>query len=283
MHNPPALAVIAAVQGSLGAALPLIGVFDTAYYADLPEAAYRYAVPARWYTDFGIRRYGFHGTAHRYMCHAVAARLPEGAAKRRVISLQLGRGCSVTATLDGRAIATSMGFTPLEGLVMGTRSGDLDPGALLYLMERTGMTPAEMRRELNEQSGLHGLSGGVSDVRELLALEREGNGAAALALEVFCQRARHYLAAYVAELGGVDVVAFGGGIGENSPELRRRILAGLEFAGLSLAPAANEQCVGSDASIATPQSRAAIEVVRVDEASVIAGEGYALIAGTARL
>ena len=145
------------------------------------------------------------------------------------------------------------------------------------------MTPAEMRRELNEQSGLHGLSGGVSDVRELLALEREGNGAAALALEVFCQRARHYLSAYVAELGGVDVVAFGGGIGENSPALRRRILAGLEFAGLSLAPAANEQCVGSDASIATPQSRAAIEVVRVDEASVIAGEGYALIAGTARL
>ena len=216
------------------------------------------------------------------MCHAVRARLPAGAAKGRMISLQLGRGCSVTATRDGRAIATSMGFTPLEGLVMGTRSGDVDPGALLYLMERTGMTPADMRRELNEESGLHGLSGGVSDMRELLDRERGGNGAAALAVEVFCRRARHYLAAYIAELDGVDVVAFGGGIGENSPVIRRRILAGLGFAGLSLAPAANDACVGSDASIAAPHSRAAIEVVRVDEASVIASEGYALIAGAVR-
>lgn len=278
LHNPPALAVIAAVRGRLGPSMPLVGVFDTAYYANLPEAAYRYAVPKRWYTEFGIRRYGFHGTAHRYMCEAVRARLAGSRPTARIVSLQLGRGCSVTATLGELAIATSMGFTPLEGLVMGTRSGDTDPGALLFVMERTGMTPAEMRRELNEASGLLGLSEGTADVRELLALEAKGNAAAALALEVFCRRARHFLAAYIAELGGVDVIACGGGIGENSPAIRRRILAGLEWAGVVLAPDLNAACVGMNAGIAAVQSRTALEVVLVDEASVIASEAEALLA-----
>lgn len=277
LHNPPALSVIAAVRERLGTQVPAIGVFDTAYYADLPAAAYRYAVPTRWYEELGIRRYGFHGTAHRYMCQAVRVRLANARASERIVSLQLGRGCSVTASSGGRAIATSMGFTPLEGLVMGTRSGDLDAGALLFAMERSGMTPEAMRRELNEASGLKGLSGGTSDVRELLTLERRGDASAALALEVFCRRARHYLAAYVAELGGVDAIAFGGGIGENSPELRRRILAGLEFAGIAVAADANAACVGTAASIAAPSSRAAVEVVPVDEASVLAREAVALL------
>ena len=282
LHNPPALAVIAAVRGKLGPTVPVIGVFDTAYYADLPEAAYRYAVPRRWYADFGIRRYGFHGTAHRYMCQAVRARLQGGRPAARIVSLQLGRGCSVTATLGERAIATSMGFTPLEGLVMGTRSGDIDPGALLFMMERAGMTPAEMRRELNEASGLLGLSERTADVRELLALERDGNPAAALALEIFCRRARRFIAAYTAELGGVDVIACGGGIGENSPEIRRRILEGMEWAGVTIDLDLNAASVGSNASIAAAQSRTALEVVRVDEASVIAAEGERLLARGAK-
>ncbi|MGP8034462.1 MAG: acetate/propionate family kinase [Steroidobacteraceae bacterium] len=276
LHNPPALAVIASVRARLPASVPLIGVFDTAYYADLPEVAWRYAVPKRWYQDFGVRRYGFHGTAHRYLSRTARARLPPGRPARRCISLQLGRGCSVTATLDEHPVATSMGFTPLEGLVMGTRSGDLDPGALLHVMEHGGLSPAQMLRELNAASGLLGLSGRSADMKELLALETEGDAGAKLAIEIFCRRARHYLGAYASELGGVDVIVFGGGIGEHAPEIRRRILTGLEWAGIILDPAAN--LTGAAGSIAAPASATAIEVVTVDEASVMAAEAAALLA-----
>jgi acetate kinase len=276
LHNPPALSVIAAVRARLGA-VPVVGVFDTAYYAELPEAAWRYALPKRWHDEFGVRRYGFHGTAHRYLCHAARARVPAGRPSSRVISLQLGRGCSVTATLDERALATSMGFTPLEGLVMGTRSGDVDPGALLYVMERGGLSAAQVSRELNYESGLLGLSGRSADMCKLLALEQDGDAGARLAIEIFCRRARHYVAAYMSELGGVDVIAFGGGIGEHSPQIRRRILRGFEWLGVELNGQANDACVGVDASIGAPNSRAAVEVIRVDEASVLAGEAASLL------
>jgi len=281
LHNPPALSVIAAVRRGLGVEMPVIGVFDTAYYADLPEAAFRYAVPPRWRAEFGIRRYGFHGTAHRHLCQSVREREKLRGAAARIVSLQLGRGCSVTATLGARAIATSMGFTPLEGLVMGTRSGDVDPGAILHVMERSGMSPADMRRELNEQSGLLGLSGQTADMRELLALEQRGDPSAALAVEVFCRRARHCVAAYIAELGGVDAIVFGGGIGENCPDIRRRIVGPLKWCGIELDPPANAACVGTEASIACASSRAAIWVIPVDEASVIAADAAALLRGLA--
>ena len=281
LHNPPALAVIQAVRAGLGTGIPVVGVFDTAYYAELPETAYRYAVPKRWHEEFGVRRYGFHGTAHRYLCGAARARVPAQRAARRVISLQLGRGCSVTATQDQRAVATSMGFTPLEGLVMGTRSGDLDPGAVLYVMERAGLSAAEMRRELNAASGLLGLSGRSADMRELLRLEQRGDADAALAIEIFCRRARHCLAAYMSELGGVDLIVFGGGIGEHAPEIRRRILRGLEWAGIELDARANLATVGVDGSIAAPGSRVAIEVIRVDEASILAAEAASLLGRSA--
>jgi len=274
LHNPPALAVIAAVRARLGTGVPVIGVFDTAYYANLPEAARRYAVPARWYRDFGIRRYGFHGTAHRYLCAAARARVLTGKPTGRVVSLQLGRGCSVTATRAERAIATSMGFTPLEGLVMGTRCGDLDPGALLYLMERANLSPAEARRLLNTESGLQGLAGS-GDMQELLRREQQGDSGAQLAIEIFCRRARHYLGAFVTELGGVDVIAFGGGIGEHSAEVRRRIVSGLEWAGITIDEEANRSADAG--SIGAPDSWAAVEVVRVDEASVLAEEAAALL------
>jgi acetate kinase len=275
LHNPPALAVVARVRARLGDVTPLIGVFDTAYYAALPEAAWRYAVPGSWYRDFGVRRYGFHGTAHRYLCDAARARVRPGKPQARVVSLQLGRGCSVTATLDDHPVATSMGFTPLEGLVMGTRCGDFDPGALLYVMERAGLSAAGMRAALNNDSGLKGLSEGSADMQELLRREQQGDPSAALAIEIFCRRARHYLGAFASELGGVDVIAFGGGIGEHSPEIRRRIVRGLEWAGIAIDAQANR---ARDArSIGTPDSRAAVEVVRVDEASVLAEEAAALL------
>jgi acetate kinase len=276
LHNPPALSVIATVRARLDTR-PVIGVFDTAYYAELPEAAWRYAVPKHWHEAFGVRRYGFHGSAHRYLCGAARQRVPPGRPTSRVISLQLGRGCSVTATRDERPIATSMGFTPLEGLVMGTRSGDVDPGALLHVMERGGMSAAQMRRELNADSGLLGLSGRSADMRELLALAHGGDASAALAIEIFCRRARHYVAAYMSELDGVDLIVFGGGIGENCPEIRRRILRGFEWAGIDVDAEANLASVGVDGSIGAPTSRAAVEVIRVDEASVLAGEAAALL------
>jgi len=276
LHNPAALAVIGAVRARL-AGRPLIGVFDTAFYADLPAASTHYAVPERWRTQFGIRRYGFHGMAHRYLWETARRRLQGSHACARLVSLQLGSGCSVTATADGRPRATSMGFTPLAGLVMGTRSGDVDPGALLYVMQHTGMSAADMQIELNEKSGLLGLSGRSADMRELLELERRGDAAAALAVEIFCRRATHYLAAYVAELGGVDVIAFGGGIGENCPQLRRRIVAPLAFAGIEMDAAANAAAVGVAAGIGTAASRAAILVLPVDEAAVMAADADALL------
>jgi acetate kinase len=281
LHNPPALSVISAVRRRLGPEVPVIGVFDTAYYAELPEAAIRYAVPPRWRAEYGIRRYGFHGMAHRYLCESVRERLQNSHAAARIVSLQLGRGCSVTATLGGRALATSMGFTPLEGLVMGTRSGDVDPGAILHVMERSGMSAAEMRRELNEHSGLLGLSGRTADMRELLALERGGDPAAAMAVQIFCRRASHCVAAYMAELGGVDAIVFGGGIGENCPDIRRRIVGSLGWAGIELQPEANTACVGVESSIASATSRVAIWVIPVDEASVIARDAAALLRGLA--
>src|ERR1700722_9122446 len=282
LHNPPALSVIAAVRAKLSPDLPIVGVFDTAYYADLPEAAYCYAVPARWREEFGVRRYGFHGIAHRYLCQAARARLPELPDPARIISLQLGRGCSVTATRAHRAIATSMGFTPLAGLVMGTRSGDVDPGALLYVMERTGMSAAQVSRDLNEASGLLGLSG-TADMRELLMREQKADPGAVLAVELFCRRARQYVGAYLAELGGADLIVFGGGIGENTPTIRRRILADLEWAGIHLSAEANAASVGIAADLAAAASRVAIQVIPVDEASVIASDAAALLgAGDAR-
>ncbi len=267
LHNPPALAVIAAVRRRLGATLPLVGVFDTAYYAGLPEAAYRYAVPSDWSERLGVRRYGFHGIAHRYLCQQVRA-LRGGTTALRVVSLQLGRGCSVTASRGERPIATSMGFTPLEGLVMGTRSGDVDAGALLYVMEREGLSPAAMRDLLNLRSGLLGVSGRSADMRELLALERSGDAPAALAIELFCRRARHYVGGFLAELGGADAIVFGGGIGENAPEIRRRILGNFAWAGVE--PDEGGAVAGA------PRTR--VHVIAVDEAAIIAAEAAALLA-----
>jgi acetate kinase len=276
LHNPPALAVIAAVRARLGPKIPAIAVFDTAYYADLPEAAYAYAVPAEWRTRYGVRRYGFHGIAHRYLCQTGRARLAAKRRAERVISLQLGRGCSVTATRGAQAIATSMGFTPLEGLVMGTRSGDIDPGAVLHVMERSGMSAAQMRQVLNQESGLLGVSGSA-DMRTLLAREARGDRRAALATELFCRRARQYVAAYLAELRGADLIVFGGGIGENSPVIRARILSGFEWAGARLAEAANQAAVGVAADIGAADSGVAIQAIPVDEAAVIAEEAAGLL------
>ena len=264
LHNPQALAVMEAV-GERFPELPIVAVFDTAFFHDLPDAARSYAIPAEWRDTHGIRRYGFHGIAHQHLAHE----LTKKGGVRRAVTLHLGQGCSAAALLDGRPVDTSMGFTPLEGLVMGTRSGDVDAGALLYLARR-GHGWKELEDGLNRRSGLLGLSGVSDDVRELLAREAEGHARAKLALDVFCTRIRKYVGAYAAVLGGLDAIAFGGGIGENSAEIRGRVLRPLDWLGIGLDEAANAACAGTDARISAEGSAVQVYVVRVDEEPIIA-------------
>ncbi len=266
LHNPPALAVLDAVERRLPG-VPAVAAFDTAFFRDLPEHARRYAVPAEWHAEHGIERFGFHGLAHEWMARRLAAlRGSPG----RAVTLQLGHGCSAAALRDGRPVDTSMGYTPLEGLIMVTRPGDIDPGVLLALGRR-GHDWATLEAALQRRAGLAGLSGTDGDVRELLALEAEGHPGARLALEAFCFRVQKYIGAYAAVLGGLDAVAFGGGIGEHSAVLRERICAGLEWLGVELDRTANAAATGGrDARITTGRSAVAVHVIEVREEALIA-------------
>ncbi|HEX7082333.1 MAG TPA: acetate/propionate family kinase [Gammaproteobacteria bacterium] len=264
LHNPQSLAVMQAV-GERFPDVPLVAVFDTGFFHALPETARRYAIPAEWSERLGVRRYGFHGIAHEYL----ARQLDAAGGARRAVTIHLGQGCSMTALSEGRPVDTSMGFTPLEGLVMGTRSGDVDPGVILYLA-RQGLAWKELEDGLNRGSGLLGLSDASDDVRELLALESDGHAGARRALAIFCMRIRKYLGAYAAVLGGVDAIAFGGGIGENSAEIRARILADMEWLGVDLDAEANACASGRVGRISSARSAVAVHVFPVDEEPLIA-------------
>jgi acetate kinase len=229
----------------LGPAVPQVAVFDTAFHHTLPERAYLYAVPYSLYRRYGVRRYGFHGTSHRYIAYRFTGR---SRSETRIITLHLGNGASACAIAGGESVDTSMGFTPLEGLVMGTRSGDLDPAVVDYVATKEGLSPSEMEALLNKQSGLLGISGLTNDMRELLAEAREHDDRRSrLAIEIFCYRARKYIGAYLAALDGSDAIVFAGGIGENAPEIRARICAGLEWAGIELGwmPCATRKRLGA--------------------------------------
>ncbi len=267
LHNPPALSVLSSCVQQL-CDIPNVAVFDTTFFHDLPDQARLYALPAEWVKAYGLRRYGFHGIAHRWLHERVLklSGLPRSA---RVITLQLGHGCSLAAIRDGRPVDTSMGFTPLEGLIMATRGGDVDPGILLHL-SALGLSPIDLRDGLNLRSGLLGLSGASGDMRELLELERNGHIGAKLAVDAFCHRARKYLGAYLAVLGGADAVVFGGGIGEHAPAIRARICADMRWSGLALDGAANLDCVGKDRRISEPASSMVVYALAVDEESLIA-------------
>jgi acetate kinase len=272
LHNPRALEWIGAARAALGA-VPQVAAFDTAFFAALPEAAATYALPRDLSQRLGLRRFGFHGLAHEAMVRRWHELRPDGAG--RVISLQLGAGCSIAATRDGQAVDTSMGFSPLEGLVMATRAGDLDPGLLLHLQRAEGMTPEGLEQLLNEESGLRGVSGTSGDMRRLLA---SGEPAARLAIEVYCYRARKYVGAYLAALGGADAVLFGGGVGEHAPEVRERILAGMAWAGIALDAARNRAARGGEARIDAAHGGPEIHVVAVDEAALLAQKAMAVLA-----
>ena len=284
LHNPANLSGIRAARALLGDGTPMVAVFDTAFHSTMPEASYLYAIPYQLYRRHRIRRYGFHGTSHAYLArrYAALAGKPSGAAD--LITLHLGNGCSACAIRQGRSFATSMGFTPLEGLVMGTRCGDVDPSLIEHIALKEGMSLRETNSLLNKQSGLFGVSGLTNDMRELLDEEREhGDRRAALAIDLFVRRVRHYIGAYLAELGGAEAIVFSGGIGENSPGIRRRICHGLDWLGIDLDPARNDALPGGDeGEVGADGSRVRLFVIPTNEELMIARETAAVLAGRPR-
>jgi acetate kinase len=256
----------------LGDKIPQVAVFDTAFHQSLPEHAYLYAIPYQLYRRHKIRRYGFHGTSHRYVAYRYRQirNLPRD--EVNLITLHLGNGCSAALIRGGNSIDTSMGLTPLEGLVMGTRSGNVDPAIVDFIASKEGLSIQETETILNTQSGLLGISGLTDDMRELLEEARESQDRRAkLAIEIFCYRAKKYIGAYLAAAGKVDALAFAGGIGENSPEIRRKICEGLEWFGLELDESLNETAVGGkEGPINKEASRLAAYVIPTDEELLIA-------------
>jgi len=269
LHNPHNLAGIIAAKKLLPT-LPSVAVFDTGFHKTIPEVAYTYALPSDLCKKNSIRRFGFHGLSHRFIVYRLEHLLNKPRKETRIISCHLGNGCSLTAIEEGHSIDTTMGMTPCEGLVMGTRPGDVDPGALLYLMEKEGLTVGEAETLLNRRSGLLGVSGISNDFREVLAARARGNEMASLAIDLFCYRLKKYLGAYYAVLGHVDAIAFTGGIGEMVPEVRSKSLVGLSGAGVKIDGRANERAVGAETLISSEKSNAQVWVIPANEELVIA-------------
>ncbi|WP_303291977.1 acetate/propionate family kinase [Marinobacter sp. SS5-14b] len=271
LHNPVNLAGIEAMR-ALFPTTPQVAVFDTAYHQTLPQRAYRYALPEHCYKDWGIRRYGFHGTSHYFMAQEAARLLNKTPATTSIISAHLGNGCSITAIKDGLSVDTSMGLTPLEGLVMGTRSGDVDPGLFDYLASR-GVSADQAHHMLNNDSGLLGLSGQTNDMRSLCELADHGHEPSSLAIDVFCFRLARYLGAMTASLTHLDAVVFTGGIGENSARIRAETIRHMRLMGLELDPELNRHNGKlSDGRINSPDSRFPVLVIPTNEELVIARE-----------
>src|SRR6476620_11829261 len=282
LHNPANIQGILATRTALGAAVPQVAVFDTAFHQTLPEHAYLYALPYQLYRRHRIRRYGFHGTSHRYVAYRY--RTLRGIARdaTNIITLHLGNGCSIAAIKEGSSIDTSMGFTPLEGLVMGTRSGDIDASIVDLIATKEGLTSREVESLLNKQSGLLGISGLTDDMRELIAEAHEHDDRRArLAIEIFCYRARKYIGSYLAAMNGAEAVVFTGGIGENSAEIRARICSELIWMGVELDAELNSKH-GADygGRISTETSLVAIYVIPTNEELLIARDTVRVVTGT---
>ncbi|MGH9789343.1 MAG: acetate/propionate family kinase [Candidatus Acidiferrales bacterium] len=258
---------------------PHVAVFDTAFHQTMPARAYLYALPFDYFRRHRIRRYGFHGTSHRYVSYRFRQLTETSKEETNLITVHLGNGCSLAAIQHGRSVDTSMGFTPLEGLVMGTRPGDLDPAIPLHLMAKQEMTHQEVSTILNRQSGLYGISGETNDMRALLESARKGHERARTAIEVFCYRVRKYLGAYTAVLGQVHGLVFTGGIGENAPRIRELSLENLDALGYELDRQKNDKAVGAEAEISKASSRVKIFVIPTNEELLIARDTYRAIEG----
>ena len=281
LHNPHNIAGIRAATRVFGAGVPQVAVFDTAFHHSLPEVAFLYGLPYQLYRRYKVRRYGFHGTSHRYVAHRYRQLTGRPRERTRLITLHLGNGASACAIRNGDSIDTSMGFTPLEGLVMGTRSGDLDPAILDFVASKEGLTLSQMETLLNKQSGLLGLSGLTPDMRELLKeIEEHDDRRARLAVEVFCYRIRKYIGAYLAILDGAEAIVFAGGIGENAAEIRARVCAGLEWMGIAFDASANTSLTnGREGRFSTADSRVELWVIPTDEELLIARDTWRVVTG----
>ncbi|MEZ5427662.1 MAG: acetate kinase [Pyrinomonadaceae bacterium] len=279
LHNPANLTGISAAREIFGPGIPQVAVFDTAFHQSLPEKAFLYALPYQFYRRHRIRRYGFHGTSHRYVAYRYRRWLGIPRDQTNVITLHLGNGCSIAAIKNGDPIDTSMGLTPLEGLVMGTRTGDIDPAIVEFICEKEGLTVHQTDALLNKQSGLLGISGLTNDMRELLAEAEENNDRRArLAIEIFCYRARKYIGSYLAAMNGTDAIIFTGGIGENSAEIRDEICRELEWLGVKLDPARNEEkSTEPERLISTDDSRPKVFAIATNEELLIARDAARLI------
>ena len=276
LHNPANILGVKACSAVMGPNVPQVAVFDTAFHQTMPPVAYTYALPYEYYQQDKVRRYGFHGTSHKYVTQRAADMLGKPIESLKLISCHLGNGSSVAAVAGGKSVDTSMGFTPLAGVPMGTRSGDLDAGILEYLMNRHGMDIKEMLNVLNKKSGVQGLSGVSSDFRDLCAARDAGNGRAALALDLFNYGVKKYIGAYAAAMGGVDAVIFTAGVGENDAAQRMAIASGLEFMGIKMDPDANS-VRGKEAIISAIDSKVKVLLIPTNEELMIALETAALV------
>jgi len=269
LHNPHNISGYLASKEEMDS-IPHVAVFDTAFHQTMPKHAYMYALPYEMYEKHGIRRYGFHGSSHRYVSRQAAKLLGKQREDFKIITCHLGNGCSVTAVDRGKSVDTSMGLTPLEGLVMGTRCGDIDPAVVLYMMAQAGLDEDAVNSLMNKKSGLLGISGLSNDMRELLEASEKGEKRAQLAIDIFCYRQKKYIAAYAAAMGGVDIVVFTGGIGENATAIRAKCCEGLGFMGIKIDEDVNEQVRGKDALISSDDYPVMVYVIHTNEEIVIA-------------
>jgi acetate kinase len=276
LHNPHNLRGINACHKILPNA-PQVGVFDTALYSKMPKYAYIYPLPYVLYKKYQIRKYGFHGMSHFYVSRQASKMLGRPKEQMKIITVHLGNGCSMSAHKDGAAVDTSMGFTPLEGLVMGTRCGDIDPAIILNIMAREELSLHEANTLLNKHSGLQGISGLSSDMRDILSGAESGNEMAKLALDIYCYRIRKYIGAYAAAMGGLDCIVFTAGVGENSPKVRELCCQGLEFLGATLDQSRNAEAVKKEMIISSDISRVKVLAIPTNEELIIAEDTYKIV------
>ncbi len=276
LHNPANLQGIEAMEAILPN-VPQVAVFDTSFHQSMPAEAYLYAIPYEYYQTDKVRRYGFHGTSHRFVAPKAAKMAGLDINNSKIISCHLGSGASICAVKNGKSVDTSMGFTPVEGLIMGSRCGDLDLGVLLYIAEKENMTIKDMNNFINKKCGLNGITGGVVDMRDIMAGKREGKERETYAFDMFAYRVKKYIGAYAAAMGGVDAILFTGGIGENAWWQRQEICRGLEFLGAEIDEKQNESMAGQDGIISKESSRVKILSVTTDEELVIAQDTYSIV------
>lgn len=276
LHNPANITGIEAIT-ALMPDVPQVGVFDTAFHQTMPAKSYMYALPYKYYKEDGVRRYGFHGTSHRYVSQRAAEFLGIDLENCKMVTCHIGNGGSITAVLNGRSVDTSMGLTPTEGLMMGTRVGDIDPGALTFLMTKHNLSATQLQSIINKESGVAGVSGLSSDMREIESAVKENNEMAKLALDMYEQRIVKYIGAYAAEMGGLDVIVFTGGVGENQTGVRENVCAPLKFMGVEIDTELNARIRGTETDLSAPGSRVKVVVIPTDEELMIARDTEAIV------